>query len=74
MDRFCKLVTMCVLLIPATASAGLASGPLRVHHQNRRYFADASGKALFLTGSHTWANFQERICRANRTRKERNSR
>ena len=33
-----------------------ASGPLRVHPENRRYFADASGRAVYLTGSHTWAN------------------
>jgi hypothetical protein len=37
-----------------------SSGPLRVHPENPRYFTDGSGKAIFLTGSHTWANFQER--------------
>ena len=36
-----------------------ASGPLRRHPANPRYFADASGKAVYLTGSHTWANFQD---------------
>ncbi len=36
-----------------------ATGPLRVHPDNHRYFADTGGKAVFLTGSHTWANFQE---------------
>jgi hypothetical protein len=35
-----------------------ATGPLRAHPTNHRYFADASGKAVFLTGMHTWANFQ----------------
>ena len=30
-----------------------------MHPGNHHYFADASGKAVFLTGSHTWANFQE---------------
>lgn len=34
-------------------------GPLRVHPENGRYFTDNSGKAIYLTGSHTWANFQE---------------
>ena len=34
-------------------------GPLRVHPANPRYFADASGKAVFLTGSHTWGNLQD---------------
>lgn len=35
-------------------------GPLRVHPANPRYFSDGSGKAIYLTGSHTWANLQER--------------
>ena len=34
-------------------------GPLRVHPQNPRYFADGSGRAVYLTGSHTWANLQD---------------
>lgn len=38
----------------------VAKGPLRIHPENPRYFTDDSGKAIFLTGSHTWANFQER--------------
>jgi hypothetical protein len=33
---------------------GKAMGPLRVDAANRRYFADPSGRALFLAGSHTW--------------------
>jgi hypothetical protein len=33
-----------------------ASGPLRVHPENPRLFADGSGKAVCLTGSHTWSN------------------
>ena len=36
-----------------------AIGPLRVHPENPRYVADASGKAVLLIGSHTWANFQD---------------
>jgi hypothetical protein len=34
-------------------------GPLHVHPTNSRYFADPSGKPVFLTGSHTWANLQD---------------
>ncbi len=41
-----------------TASAAI-KGPLRVHPTNPRYFADGSGKAVFLTGSHTWGNLQD---------------
>lgn len=32
------------------------NGPLRVSSVNRRYFTDNTGKAIFLTGSHTWGN------------------
>ena len=33
--------------------------PLTVHPANPRYFTDSSGKAIYLTGSHTWANLQD---------------
>ena len=42
--------------------AAPASGPLRVHPTNTRYFtdgtkySDGSLKAVYLTGSHTWGN------------------
>ena len=42
------------------AGAQAARGPFRVDPENPRYFEDGSGKAVFLAGSHTWANFQER--------------
>ena len=32
------------------------NGPLRVSEKNPRYFTDNSGKAIYLTGSHTWNN------------------
>lgn len=41
-------------------SIAQAKGPLTVHPKNPRYVADRDGNAIFLTGSHTWANFQER--------------
>ena len=31
-------------------------GPLRVSEKNLRYFTDERGKAVYLTGSHTWNN------------------
>lgn len=34
-------------------------GPLRVSSINPRYFIDANGKAVYLTGSHTWQNLQD---------------
>jgi hypothetical protein len=33
-----------------------ARGPLRVHPDNPRYFTDGSGRAVYLTGAHTWNN------------------
>ena len=57
------LGTLSSLLILIGASpiyAVSAKGPLRIHPTNPRYFADGQGNAVFLTGSHTWATFQER--------------
>ena len=34
-------------------------GPLRVHPENPRYFTDNGGKAIYLTGSHTWQNLMD---------------
>jgi len=34
-------------------------GPLRTHPTNPRYFTDESGRAIYLTGSHTWNNLQD---------------
>ena len=48
-----------MLTTAADAGAPPASGPLRVHPANPRYFADAQGRAVYLTGSHTWSNLQE---------------
>jgi hypothetical protein len=42
-----------------TRSNAAASGPLRVHPTNPRYFTDGSGKAIYLSGSHTWDNLQD---------------
>lgn len=41
------------------AQAQPISGPLRVHPGNGRYFQNAKGEAVYLTGSHTWASFQD---------------
>jgi hypothetical protein len=46
---------LAVLATPAMS----ASGPLRVSADNPRYFADPSGRVVYLTGSHTWDNFQD---------------
>ncbi len=40
-------------------AASLASGPLRVSRKNPRYFTDRTGRAIYLTGSHTWSSLQD---------------
>ncbi len=50
-------VLVLVGLLHAWASAAPATGPLRKLDANPRYFTDGSGKVVYLTGSHTWANF-----------------
>ena len=40
--------------------AHTAIGPLRVNPANPRYFTDGSGKAIYLTGAHTWSNLLDR--------------
>lgn len=34
-------------------------GPLRQSTDNSRYFADAENRIVYVTGSHTWENFQD---------------
>src|SRR5689334_12697988 len=46
-------------------SSSRATGPLFRHPSNPRYFTDGSGKAIYLTGSHTWNNFQEESAAAS---------
>src|SRR6188472_2247750 len=49
--------------LPHTSTGGsdmdTFHGPLRPHPGNPRYFADATGRAVYLTGSHTWAVLQD---------------
>lgn len=41
------------------AVTGPTRGPLRVSSINPRYFADRNGHLVYLTGAHTWSNFQD---------------
>lgn len=45
-------------LLAGTAAAPM--GPLTIHPENPRYFANPAGEMVYLTGSHTWAAIQER--------------
>ncbi len=55
------------LLIPVMMLAAVCdvlaqpvpSGALKPHPNNPRYFTDSTGKAIYLTGSHVWDNFQD---------------
>lgn len=49
-------VLTCALLAGPSPAAAQINGVLRKHPTNGRYFTDNSGKAIYLTGSHTWAN------------------
>ena len=63
MFRRLRLISLALLLLPVCAVAAdesSAMGPLRVHTDNPCWFARPDGQAVWLTGSHTWANFQER--------------
>jgi hypothetical protein len=42
------------MLPQANRDRPFASGPLRVSPRNPRYFEDAEGRIVYLTGSHTW--------------------
>jgi hypothetical protein len=51
------LLLACLTLVWSGQSLpAQTSGPLHVHPENPRYFADSSGKAILLAGSHTWPN------------------
>jgi len=56
-------IALSLLSMEQPASAPMnptpATGPLRVHPQNPRYFADGRGKLIYLTGSHHWDNLQD---------------
>lgn len=52
------LATICILLFVFGCSEN-EPNTLRVSKLNSRYFTDNTGKAIYLTGSHTWNNLIE---------------
>ena len=44
---------------PSTNNA--VAGPLRICQENPRYFSDDSGRAIYLTGLHTWNVLTEQV-------------
>lgn len=53
------IATSATSALMTSAAFAQASGPLRVHPTNPRYFADGQGRAVYLTGSHTWSSLQD---------------
>ncbi len=54
-----SILTRLLLLLILSELSGCSShhrAPLQVSKTNPRYFDDGSGKAIYLTGSHTWNN------------------
>src|SRR5262245_21571542 len=45
--------------LPASCATTGIAGVLRVSPTNPRYFTNDCGKAIYLTGSHTWNNFPD---------------
>jgi Family of unknown function (DUF6298)/Putative collagen-binding domain of a collagenase len=61
-DRLLKVRSFGVGVAVAICVACAAqAGPLRVHPTNPRYFTDGSGKAIYVTGSHTWTNLTDQV-------------
>lgn len=58
--RLCARALFVLLLTARHAPAAQATGPLRVQEHNPRYFTDGSGRAVYLTGSHTWDSLQDK--------------
>ena len=57
--RLCVFWLLPVLTTTALAQEdGKMRQPLTLHPANPRYFTDGSGKAIYLTGAHTWNNLQ----------------
>lgn len=52
--------TALIVALACPLQESQARGPLTVCPVNSYWFADSQGDAVFLTGSHTWANRQER--------------
>jgi hypothetical protein len=57
-----KLIALLFVLLKisiAEANQAISMDILRINNINPRYFSDEAGKIIYLTGSHTWMNFQD---------------
>jgi hypothetical protein len=51
--------TSAAITVTVSNTANTAMGPLKQSASNPHYFVDPGGKAILLTGSHTWDTFQD---------------
>jgi len=51
-----KTILLSLIMVLFPIGFVKADNTLRIHPTNSRYFTDGSGKAIYLTGSHTWTN------------------
>ena len=54
-------IVLCSAHAAQDAAIHRPMGPLQICTANPRYFADPSGRAVYLTGSHTWQSLQDGI-------------
>ena len=54
-----RIASVALFFTLLTTASAQTSGPLRQNQDNPAYFADANGKAVYLTGSHTWNSLQD---------------
>src|SRR5688572_13305212 len=65
-NGFVRFTAVTVFSVCLAVIAAPATGPLKVHPDNPRYFTDGAKspdgrlKAVYLAGSHTWPNLMDR--------------
>ncbi|MEQ9443455.1 MAG: DUF6298 domain-containing protein [Cyclobacteriaceae bacterium] len=59
MNKLYLTLLLLLLLAQPPAWGQFVGDSMHNHSQNPNYFSDPSGNPILLTGSHTWANFQE---------------
>jgi len=65
MNKSIVIAWICALGYLLTSCNKVEHNPLKVSEINPRYFTDSTGKAVYLTGSHTWNNLVDMIDESN---------
>ncbi len=58
-QKLCLPLFLALCLVVSASAAGPITTPLRALSSNPNYFTDGTGKAVYLTGSHTWNSLQD---------------